>query len=213
MGEAVLPGDIASVLNDILRRLSTLESTSRLASSAIQDGALTILDSSGNTVVIIGKQGSVYGVTTQTPAGFPIFETTNEGLVFPGMPAPMVNEQTGQIAVTSGTLVTTFGGQFDAATADSITVIVGWSTDAATTGELVLTNNVVGGASSSAKSLPAGSSGFQTFLWKHSQPVGSGPFFPMLQARRTSGAGNVNVFTPYTSYQVPSSRSGATTTG
>jgi len=57
------PDDIASVLADLERRVAILERSPQLGSASIKDGALTIYDSTGAKVMVIGKQAdATYGL-------------------------------------------------------------------------------------------------------------------------------------------------------
>ena len=71
-------------------------------------------------------------------------------------------------------------------------------TPPSTTAEVRLTNYVGGGASSTAIAVPANTDLFVTSRWLHSQPMGTGPFQPSIECRRTSGAGTVLCFRPIT---------------
>lgn len=90
-------------------------------------------------------------------------------------------------------------------------------TPAATTAEVRLTNAVVGGAISVVKSIAAGTDYFFTYKWLHGQVLGTGPFVPSVECRRTSGTGTVQCFNPITpvlmTQQSVNALGGYTTTG
>jgi hypothetical protein len=100
------------------------------------------------------------------------------------------------VVVTSSTFVDCWSMEFAYAVSTGFQTTVAWSTDVGTTGRLRLRNNVVGGASTDEIVLAAGTGGFAAFRWRHGQPLGTGPFRPLIEARRVSGAGNVYIFEP-----------------
>ena len=71
-------------------------------------------------------------------------------------------------------------------------------TPAGTTAEVRMTNFVFGGSSSNAIAVPAGTDLFRDVHWLHGQGMGSGPFQPAIECRRTSGTGVVQCFRPIT---------------
>jgi hypothetical protein len=75
----IYPDDGQSQFNDIFRRLRALETAPSLASSAIQEGATEILDNTGATRVLLGKDTSdgTYGVKIYDANGRPLI--TNDG--------------------------------------------------------------------------------------------------------------------------------------
>lgn len=186
------PDDAYARLADFERRLKALETAPRL------------------------------GLTTFTPPGatYPVFSADETGLVLPSIPIPLVPQSgTGltasatSVSATDASFQSVYAGEAFAAIADAYMVTFAWATDAATTGEVRLKNNVGGGGVTSVVSLAAGSGGFLTFSWLHGQPLGTGPFAPTLQARRTGGAGGVGIFVPGSSWFAGSAWSAATATG
>lgn len=69
MSDANKPKDIYARVAALESQLATLRRTSQLASSAIKNGNLAILDGSGNTRVTLGKIGSNYGLQLLGPTG------------------------------------------------------------------------------------------------------------------------------------------------
>lgn len=101
------------------------------------------------------------------------------------------------ITVT-GEWVVAFYSSFPVAWFPGIAAELHVLTPAATTAEVRLTNFVVGGSSSNAVLVPASTDLFHEAKWLHSQPLGTGPFIPTVECRRTSGTGVVQCFAPIT---------------
>ena len=106
------------------------------------------------------------------------------------------------IPVTSATFTGTQVSQpwiigIDIITHTGLKVSVPWTTDSGTSGELRLTLPGAANSPTSPKTLAASSSGVAVFTWLHGWVpyVGSG-LFVYIEARRTGGAGNVNVGYP-----------------
>jgi hypothetical protein len=83
-----------------------------------------------------------------------------------------------------------------------ILVRVPWTTDAATTGELRLEGGggiqgLTPNEPTAAVVLPAASSGIVTFRWLHGAPLWGVGASLFVAARRTGGAGNVNIGYPF----------------
>lgn len=65
-----LPDDLFAWLRDLDRRLVALERSPQLTSASIKDGALTIYNSAGQPIVVLGKQANGrYGLRTYDAAG------------------------------------------------------------------------------------------------------------------------------------------------
>ncbi len=153
----------------------------------------------------------------------PIFKLdADEGLslppvhvpLYPNLPGGGVTWNAGNYAtLTNGSMLNIWFGSHWRCHTDALAIAIPWATDAATTGEIQVQDYVEGLPTTSTITLPAGSSGVQAFNWKHSQPIGTGPFQPAVNARRASGAGNVSIFAPYYCYMIGSSLIGATATG
>jgi hypothetical protein len=198
MSEVQLPKDFIARFKDMERRLRILEQTPRLNKASVRDGRTIFQDGDGNIVVLLGAiEDGVYGELIISKIGWPLSWYDNQhGQIYPGETINFANA-TSLFPCTSGSFVPTFNAAVLTATSEALAVSVPWTTDVGTTGEVRLNNFVLGGAVTSARSLPANSSGIETFCWLHQQPVGSTPFRPRVDARRTGGAGNVNIFEPY----------------
>jgi hypothetical protein len=91
MGEMVRSDDFASTLADHERRLKVQESTSRLISSSIRDGSLTLQDANGVGIVVLGKQpNGTHGISVLDANGQTLFRiTSEEGQVAPRGTVPI----------------------------------------------------------------------------------------------------------------------------
>lgn len=81
------------------------------------------------------------------------------------------------------------------AVANAIWLTLPWQTDSATTGSVQLINNVAGGSVAAEIILGAGTFGFADWKWLHGAPRGK-IFHPSIQAKRTSGTGNLYFWAP-----------------
>ena len=214
------PQQFAEELREIKRRLSGLEGARPLGNTTVARGRTRFTNEDrvdAITIGLIDEAGDDYGIEFVADGGNPIYRfTTDRGQVFPGVPVPMVVTSLfagSGFAVTSGSFVDVFARSVDTAIADALHVVIPWTTGSATTGEIRLHNNIVGGASSDPVTLDAASGGYAEFTWLHGQEIGSGPFEPVIQVRRTAGAGDVTVFWPGLVNLLDGERIGATTGG
>jgi hypothetical protein len=88
VGELIGNDSLGTRLNDIERRLAVQEQTSRLISSSIRDGSITMQDANGVGIVVLGKlaDGS-HGIQVLNANGRTLFKVTSEG----GQSAPFVS--------------------------------------------------------------------------------------------------------------------------
>lgn len=224
--------DLLRQIADLNRRIRVLETTSRMRANGQPGGTFRLAESDGTGVWLEWGETTlqdgvtpafgfiVNGVDGDQP-GLRSIEVNRYGLGLPGMHSTLTMETPGAgvvnnptyCAVTSATMIGTFVTRFFLAHTDAIQIEVLWSTDVGTTGELRLENAVIGGNVSNIATLPAASSGVAVFRWQHGQPVGTGPFIPEVKARRTGGAGNVNIYHPSTCFMTASYIMSATVAG
>lgn len=115
--------------------------------------------------------------------------------------------------ITSGVFSDVFNCGIHVCVADAVHIAFPWATDAGTTGQVQLYNNVIGGSSASVVNLPAASSGIIAYNWLHGQPLGTRNFQPTIKALRSGGAGNVTLWVPGTCYMAVGDVIGATAVG
>lgn len=92
MGEAVIPDNILDTINKLEERVRTLESASRLQSSSLRDGTLTMQDQNGFGVVYLGKlTDGTHGISVNDSSGRVLFRVSSErGQVAPfALAAPL----------------------------------------------------------------------------------------------------------------------------
>jgi hypothetical protein len=85
MGQIIKSDDFADQIADLQRRMRVQESTSRLISSSIRDGSLTLQDANGAGIVVLGKQADgKHGIAVFDVTGQTLFRVTSEdGQTFP----------------------------------------------------------------------------------------------------------------------------------
>lgn len=73
MSEPILSDGFLSRLADLDRRLRALEASPQLTSASIKDGALTIFDSNGKAILVLGKQGdNRFGLRVNNASGIEV---------------------------------------------------------------------------------------------------------------------------------------------
>jgi hypothetical protein len=217
----VNPAADAYLVNYLKRldaRLAALETQPALNNSAITNGQLTVFDGSNDALVITGLQpkygtygtyyydtsgnllvaigqlpDGTYGTQVQNSAGVLFFKmSTATGLTAPEMVGVTVDSTTPKV-VTSGTFVNTWRVVLGQIVSPGVEVVMPLTTDVGTTAEVRLS---VGGFTTSAFALTSGWSAQNFIRWLHGVALTAGPLQIDLQARRTGGAGNVNVYAP-----------------
>lgn len=155
-------------------------------------GTFTSPDDDGDPLLALGTlPDAKRGLQIVSSAnGWVLAELTTEGWIKPHLMGVSIDPAAVAV-VTAGTFTSTVGSYFGEALGPGIEIFCHWSTGVGTTGELQVLSN--GGANTTAQALPAASSGSFFVRWLHDLSVGSGPFVVTMQARRTAGAGNVNI--------------------
>lgn len=158
---------------------------------------LSMFDADGDLRARIGLvDGTHYGLLALDADGVtPRLWVDDRGLQDPYLSAPCVDADTDYKVVTSGTFVTTHRAQFEQITSQGLYCWVTATAPAGTTGEIRL-RDVATTATTDAVAVPAGGQVVQQFRWLHGSTLSAGPVTFEVQARRTSGAGDVNVYKP-----------------
>ncbi len=192
MPDPALPPSLAADLADLRRRLSSLESSPKAPFTSINAGALTVLDDSGVIRVIVGQLSTPgkYGVQVIDTSGGTPFKVDQDGMHTPYLATPFFDPAASK-PVTSGSFVEVYRARVELITEVGCYVWVQASGDASTTGEIRIRT---GANTTNAVSVFAGAFVLQQFRWLHGQTLQSGPVDFSIEARRTSGAGNVNVY-------------------
>jgi hypothetical protein len=205
MSQPILPAgaDFLRKFRDLERRLEALERGERMPYTSQRGGTFELLDDQGRPVFYFGTYtrgaGTGYGVLAEVPDGAgpgtapSVFEVDDDGLEAPFLEL-MVGLPNQFVAVTGGAFATIWEGAAGLTVARAVQVSYNVGVDAATTGEVRV---VAGSRTSSAVNCPGGAFTQGVFnLLLPDNSIGSGPLIVNLQARRTAGAGNVNVYRP-----------------
>lgn len=190
----------AAELRDLRRRIEALERANKLLASSIVGGSLIVKDDDAVEIVRLGRLVSGFdGLRVQTAALEPVLEADQErGTVVPWLMSPWYGSTGWSLITTSATMQTLWETATELLFSYSVLFRVRVKCAAATTGEIQIvhaqTSTVMGGTT---KAIPAASDAFYEFRYIHGISMNSGPHTFQLQARRTSGAGNVEVYNPY----------------
>lgn len=213
------PGDPGAALEERLRRieqeLRAIQGKNPL-NDAVFSGVLRNTDAAGNTLVEIGPNGlrmfdasgllrvKIGIVGSGGNYGWAVYDANaglrsqvdNDGHKDPWIPHAMIPAGV-NTPVTSASFVPIYQGQVQLITHKGVSVSVIVSCPVGTTGEVRL-RNADGGAVTSVVAIGSGAQVGQTFQWLHGSTLGGGPVRFDIEARRTSGAGDVIVYQPYT---------------
>lgn len=200
MGRRIEPQTLLTRFADIERRLTALERSGRLST---QTQAQSSTDDD--------FQGIVFQTYNIADRHYRQIEMGDAGLHLPAIPIPMAKSND-FATVTSSSFVRVLESDYYQATTDAFRINVTWATDAATTGEVRVLNHVLGGATSDAASLAAGTSDVAQFAWLHQQTITFSTIRFAVEARRTAGTGNVYIFTTH-GYMVAGKQIAATEGG
>jgi hypothetical protein len=182
-----MPPDIATYLRSLEERLEKLERSPRLTNASISDP-------SGQTRVLLGRldEDENYGLEVFDENGGERFRVDGRGMIDPYL-VGVTFDPTVFKATTSGSFTTLWRVYFPILSHEAIGGYIGWAADAATTGELRIK---LGANATVAAPLAAGTSGSQGFVWLHGGTLGTGPAYVDVEARRATGAGSINIYTP-----------------
>jgi hypothetical protein len=222
MSQPILPAgaDFLRRFRDLERRLEALERGERMPYTSQRGGTFELLDDQGRPVFYFGTftrgAGTGYGIQAKVPDGAgpgtnpTVLEIDDDGLEAPYLDIPY-GKAGDFVVVTAAGFTTAWSGNAALCVARAVRVGFTIGCDAATTGEVRV---IAGARTSAARPLAAGAFTSGTFdLLLMDDVIGSGPLGVHLQARRTGGAGNVNVYPPTTMAQVGDDGTAATITG
>lgn len=206
-----LPADVAAKLADLERRLDNLERSPRLPFSSTRGGAFVFFDENGSPRWVMGNvhvtgAGAIqtqeaYAVVGQGDGGATVFALRqgDRGIGLPIINLPMVRTNN-FIVVTSGTFASTHNVTVDFSSWEVINFETALGVDAATTGEIRLRDGITG-QTTNAIQVVGPAIPIVRFAWLHPAACGSGDprgrsvtLGLNVEARRVSGAGNVNVY-------------------
>jgi hypothetical protein len=210
VGAQVRPDDLVDRIVDLESRLKIMETTSRLQSSSIRDGLLSIGDASGVTRAEIGKfADGHYGIRTVLPDGTELFRSDERGIIVPPLAVTMTTLTGGTVPDAANTTNASFEvlyvGEVPSFVHQGLRLRIGYGSDAATTGEMEVIIHQFGGAdlaTSAVLSIGAAANTSATLSWLHGINLPGPRCFVQIAARRTGGAGNVRVTRPYGCYFV-----------
>jgi hypothetical protein len=188
--------DIVGRLLSLTREVDDLKALviARL-SGATQGGAFRIADSAGHLRVLLGNlDGNPttghYGVSAYDAAGNQRLYLDETGFGLPRY-SFAVRDPAAVKVVTAGAFTQTWQVVMPQVLGPGLETWIGWSTDAGTTGEIRVNSFA---STTTALALPAASAGNAYSRWLHGIPLGTGPIAPVVEARRTGGVGNVNIY-------------------
>lgn len=219
MSEPVRPENLGTILKEIERRLSNLETAPRGPHTSVKNGRMRFLDDNDNQVVVLDGEGlkvyddsgnlrvragyinptSGYGLSVFEAGGALMFEFNDDGGRTPALQTSFVPNLAAfngfYTPVTAGAFADVYEAQFAVISHRGLGVPVICTSDVGTTGEFRIRSGA--GGTTSAVTVPSGSAGtLQLFEWLHGEDISTGPTSFFVQARRTAGAGDVNVYLP-----------------
>lgn len=198
----------ASWQSSVEERLRTLETQQRLFSSSIKGGAMVVYDDDQQQVARIGlgsfvgssgaREVPVFSFSEPTSGRFHLLVDAEEGVLVPIRTIPWVEDTF--IPVTSSSFQNTWKTYFSV-DALILVVVLLIGADSGTTGEIQINLSGDAGASYTASgtyTIPASTLTTYTYIWDLGE-LGidfNTVAYAELEARRTSGAGNINVYNP-----------------
>jgi len=190
-----------SWMSSIEERLDTLESEARLFRASVKGGAIVVYDDDDNQVGRLGegnyspasgikKEGLFFAVSANETR-FHFLIDTEEGWVRPSVCYNFVPDTF--IPITDSSFVNVYKSGVNILGLGVYTrLVVG--ADSGTVGEVRLR---IGGNFSAAHTIPAGTAKGYEFKWDLTNIIGLlDTELVRIQARRVSGAGNINVYAP-----------------
>lgn len=191
--------DVIGPAGNVVARLNrdgiTLWDDSSRAIARLGTVGLTMWDAAGTIRSRVGLiAGTSYGVQVRDADGIQERLRIDEaGFRQPYLAHPWVDVADFR-AVTAADWTTTHRAQVELITHEGLYAAVTATSSAGTTGEFRL-RNTGSGATTNAVAVPAGSGGTnQQFRWLHGSSLSTGPIGFEVQARRTAGAGDINIY-------------------
>lgn len=178
--------------------LELLDPAGRVVLS-LTDAGLRMFDAAGVKRTQVGLiAGSNYGVSMWDTAGGLRFEVNNDGYRDPWLHSAFVAADAAFnglfVPVTSASFIPVFDSRFQLVTHKGVAADITVTSDAGTTGEVRFDGPA---GTTGVAEIPAGSGGTAVSVrWLHGQSLGTGPVLFRIRARRTAGAGNINVYHP-----------------
>lgn len=209
MAEYPTPGTAPEWMAGIERRLAALERAPRLTNASISDDA-------GRTRVSLGRldpDADDYGLVVYDENETVTFWADGRGTIYPQQQWGL--RQAGlYIPITGAAFAPVWQVVTSYTTTDAMRLQVYVSADTATTGEVRLSCNVGGTPVSATVPIPALFGDYVEWKWAIPGVIpGTGPIEVAVEARRTSGAGAINVYQPAQAVSIDSILAGATPTG
>lgn len=205
MTDPALPQTLLTEISDLKRRLAALERSPQLKSSSIKGGTLRVLDASGNPILeageinIDGGTATSDGLRISTPGGEPVLQVSaNRGLTLPAVVYPWRTDPNSYTAITSASWTTVYESRIENLHGDAlrsdwvVTLDSGVSADV----RVLITNGSIVTDTVSVAFATASSWTF-ALRWLHGRTLGTGPFVVRIDAKRTAGSANVNVYRPF----------------
>lgn len=210
------PGDAAQFaawMREMERRMAALETTrtARFLSIADDDGnivaelngnGLTFTDASGQRRILLGDLSTVnpdldYGISIEDGDGGDRLIIDGDGFQLPYLHSSFrvlqgITYNNVYATVTAGSFTGVFRTAFQMVSHKGMAVDIVVVSDVGTAGEIRLSNN----AGNSTAAAVTSSTSTISYRWEHGASLGSGPYSFTIEARRTSGAGNVYVYLP-----------------
>jgi hypothetical protein len=205
MTDPALPQTLLTEITDLKRRLAALERSPQLKSSSIKGGTLRVLDASGNPILEAGEisidGGTVTsdGLRISTPGGEPVLQVSaNRGLTLPAVVYPWRDSPNQATAITSAAWTTVYESRIESLHGDSLRSDWSVTLDSGVSADIRV-QITTGPVNTDTVAIAFATAATWTFAlrWLHGLGMGSGPYVVRIEARRTAGAANVNVFEPY----------------
>lgn len=203
------------------RQVEDLARAARMPHTSQRGGTFELLDDAGRPVFYFGTftrgvGGESYGVQGVTPDGAgpgtnpTVLEIDDDGLEAPFLDIPFAKAND-FVPVTSAAFVDVWVGNAALVVARAVIVNLTIGVDAGSTGQVRI---VAGPQVSASVNCPGGAFTNPSFaMLLEDDSIGSGPLRVTVEARRTAGAGNVNVYPPLTMAQAGDNGTGATANG
>lgn len=172
-----------------------------IANSVFGDGLFIYNTNTGNATVLLDNTPGLGSRIRVRPANSmqAHFEVSDQGIIHPVYHLPAY-EANNFVPVTSGSFTTVWQGGMVGCPSPAVGFDTQAGCDPGTTGEARLVMNHSGGTSTSGvQSLSAGTFTSINYRWDHGVELRDS-FTIELQARRTGGAGNVNVYSGFTGF-------------
>ncbi len=198
MADLTVPQTLLDRLAALERELRAMKRSPQLQQSSLTGGKITALNTAGDRVAEYGELvGGGYGVAVNEASSLSSLLIVSDAT---GWSAPALGhgwrDASAFKPVTSATFEPVYRASIRYPVSSVLLVDVVTVQDAGTTGELRL--RIEGGPTTTVKTLPAGTQTTTLFRWEHGRQLGTLglQLLLVLEARRTGGTGDVNVYEP-----------------